>query len=138
MRISDWSSDVCSSDLPPLSRYAGEGLKQRASNSPSPAQREREARSAGVRARLLLHTNSHAHPTTPSPQPLSRSAVEGVQPPMRYSPPTTTNMSRPFQPQRPVTHDPLPARPPTQPQRLPLSSRCPALKQNPTPPKGRK
>src|SRR3546814_11760719 len=63
MRISDWSSDVCSSDLPPLSRYAGEGLKQRASNSPSPAQREREARSAGVRARLLLHTNSHAHPT---------------------------------------------------------------------------
>src|SRR3546814_1737878 len=83
MRISDWSSDVCSSDLPPLSRCAGEGLKQRASNSPSPAQREREARSAGVRARLLLHTNSHAHPTTPSPQPLSRSAGEGLQPPMR-------------------------------------------------------
>src|SRR3546814_5239541 len=29
----------------PLSRYAGEGLKQCASNSPSPAKREREARS---------------------------------------------------------------------------------------------
>src|SRR3546814_8060892 len=101
MRISDWSSDVCSSDLAQACRRAanaasdsGHRANGKSALTPTPLPLRRrgakamrfqqplscEAGEGGakrrVRVRLLLHTHSHARPTTPSPQPLSRSRSE--------------------------------------------------------------
>src|SRR3546814_12943753 len=74
MRISDWSSDVCSSDLPAELLSSGYGLPQR-------AEREALAAQAAQRAQRLREQGQHLHRDARSLLPRrQREALDEIEP----------------------------------------------------------